>query len=173
MMEQPFNVVNDPRNAASTADLKEQFDLNTKICAKLNEIAKGTAQIKKIKTQIDDFLASLKDSATAKPFKDRGKEITDALDSIKNDLFNEKIQANEDDLRFPIELEEKLATLNAMLQSSDTKPTASMYTVYNSLAALIDIQLKKIKDIVDTKVPAFNTMAEKVQKKAIDARPED
>ncbi len=169
VMEQPFTVIRDPRNPASVADLKDQFDLNTKICKKLNDLSKGTAQVKKIKTQINDFLATLTDSIKAKPFKDIGKSIIDSMDAVKNELFNEKIQANEDNLRFPLKLEEKLATMNGELQASDTKPTASMYAVYNSLSVQIDAQLQKLKDILDTKIPEFNTMARGIQKQAIDA----
>ncbi len=168
IMEQSFNIVNDPRNPATLADLKEQFDLNAKICIKLNEIAKGTAQVKKIKTQINDFIGAFDDSVKAKPFKDSGKQITDSLDAVKNELFNEKIRANEDNLRFPLKLEEKLATMNGLLQASDTKPTAGMYAVYNSLSSQIDIQLARLKNIIDNKLAAFNTMAKEVQRVAID-----
>jgi hypothetical protein len=168
-MEQPFTVITDPRNPATVSDLKEQFDLNKKICDKLNELSKGTAQIKQVTQQVNDFMATLTDSATAKPFKEKAKFLTDTLDAMKNELFNEKIQANEDNLRFPLKLEEKLATMNYLLQASDTRPTAAMYVVYNSLSAQIDAQLQKLKNIIDTKIPEFNNMAAGLQKKAIDA----
>ena len=168
VMEQPFTIITDPRNPATVADLKEQFDLNAKICKKLNELSRGTAQIKKVTAGINDFIETITDSATAKSFKEKGKAITDSLDSIKNELFNEKIQANEDNLRFPLKLEEKLATMNYLLQASDTKPTAGMYAVYNSLSAQIDAQLQKLQKLIDTKIPEFNNMAKAIQKQAID-----
>ncbi len=169
IMEQPFNIVADPRNPATVADLKEQFDLNAKICAKLNELNKSTAQIKKVKQQINEFNAAIGDSTKAKPFVAKGKQISDSLDAVKNELFNEKIQANEDNLRFPLKLEEKLATMNSLLQASDSKPTAGMYAVYNSLSKQIDFQLQKLKNIIDTQLPQFNSMAKGVQKEVIDA----
>ncbi len=159
VMEQPFTIITDPRNPSTIADLKEQFDLNATICKKLNELSKATGQIKKVTTQINDFLSTIMDSAVAKPFRAKGKAITDALDLVKNELFNEKIQANEDNLRFPLKLEEKLATMNYMLQTSDTKPTAGMYAVYHSLSSQIDTQLQKLKNILDTQVSGFNAMA--------------
>jgi photosystem II stability/assembly factor-like uncharacterized protein len=173
IMEQPFTVIPDPRNTATVAELKEQFDLNAKICKKLNELAKGAAQIKKVKGQITDFLASITDSVKAKPFKESGKALMDSLEAIKNELYNEKIQANEDNLRFPLKLEEKLATMNAMLQGSDSKPTAGMYAVYNSLSGQIDTQLQKLKQMLDSKLPAFNASAKEIQKQAIDAEVKD
>lgn len=168
IMEQSFNVITDPRNPATVADLKEQFDLNAKICKKLNEIAKANAQIKQVSVQINSFIATITDSATAKPFKEKGKAIIDSIEAVKNELFNEKIQSDEDNLRFALKLEEKIATMNYQLQAADTKPTASMYTVYNSLSAQIDAQLSKLKNILDTKVPEFNKMAGAVQKPPLD-----
>ena len=166
--EQSFTVVPDPRNPATAEDLKAQFDLNAQICRKLSELSKGTALIKKVTQQIDEFLATFTDSTTAKPYKEKGKSIKDSLLAVKNELFNEKIQADEDNLRFPLKLEEKLATLNYLLQSSDTRPTASMHAVYASLAGQIDAQLKKLHAIVETRVPEFNKMAVDVRKPVID-----
>lgn len=139
-----------------------------KICSKLNELSKGTAQIKKVTAQINGFLATITDSITAKLFREKAKVITDSLEAVKDELFNEKIQANEDNLRFPLKLEEKLASMNYLMQASDTRPTASMHTVYNSLSSQIDVQLQKLKIIIDTKVPEFNPMAKAIQKQVID-----
>jgi photosystem II stability/assembly factor-like uncharacterized protein len=166
--EQSFNVITDPRNPATIADLKEQFDLNTSICKKLNEIAKGNAQIKQVKEQLNHFIAAITDSLSAKPFKEKAKSVIDSMEAVKNELFNEKIQADEDNLRFPLKLEEKIATLNYQLQASDTKPTASMYAVFNSLSARIDIQLQKLKNILNSQVPEFNKMAGGFQKPPLD-----
>ena len=138
-----------------------------------NEIAKANAQIKQVTKQINDFIASIKDSVTAKPFKEKGKLIVDSLTSIKNELFNEKIQANEDNLRFPLKLEEKLASMLYLLQASDTKPTASMYEVYKNLSMLVDIQIQRLKKLLDTKVPEFNSLAAGVQKSVIDMNVKD
>ena len=168
--EQLFRIIADPRNSATVADLKEQFDLNMSICKKLNEIAKGNAQIKQVTAQINHFMASITDSVSVRSFREKVKGITDSLDAIKNELFNEKIQADEDNLRFPLELEEKIATLNYEVQNSDTKPTASMYTVYSSLSSQIDIQLLRLKNILDMKVPELNKFAISLQKPILDTQ---
>jgi photosystem II stability/assembly factor-like uncharacterized protein len=170
IMEQPFTVITDPRNPATVADLKEQFELNANICKKLNDIAKANAQVKQVTGQINAFTATITDSAAAKPFKEKGKMIIDSMNAVKNELFDVKILSDEDNLRFPVKLEEKIATLNYELQSADAKPTASMYTVYNSLSTQIDAQLVKLKNILDNYVPEFNKIATGVQKPPLDAK---
>ena len=167
--EQTFQVIPDPRNSATVADLKEQFELNAAICKKLNAIANGTAQIKQVTEQVNHFIATLTDSVAAKPFKEKGKALIDSMNAVKNELFNEKIQADEDNLRFPLKLEEKIATLNYQLQQSDKRPTAAMHAVYTDLSRQIDAQLQKLKALLDTQVPAFNKLSGTVQKPPLDA----
>ncbi|HRH60125.1 MAG TPA: hypothetical protein PL045_06115, partial [Chitinophagaceae bacterium] len=166
--EQSFTIIRDPRNPATVADLQEQFDLNAKNCAKLNELSKATALIKQITEQINDYLPTITDSAKAKTLRTKGQAIIDSLTAIRDALFNNKILANEDNLRFPLRLEEKLATMNYQLQASDNKPTAGMYKVYNSLSTQIDAQLAKLKNIVDTKVAEFNTLSSEIKKPVVD-----
>ena len=173
MQMQSFNILNDPRNTFTTADLKEQFDLAIKIHNKLNEVAKRTKQIHSVQDQLNAFVNAIEDSAEAKPFKNLSKPIIDSLTAVEDALHNNKIKAGEDDLRYPMRLEEKLGALNGSVIGSDSKPTASMIELYNSLAARIDIQLKKLNAIIDTKIPAFNEAAKARQKGAIDIKVKD
>jgi photosystem II stability/assembly factor-like uncharacterized protein len=165
--EQPFTILRDPRNAATIADLQEQFDLNLNICKKLNQLSAGTAQIKQITRQVNDFLGSITDSAIAQTLKQEGGQLIKDITAIKDELFNEKIQANEDNLRFPLKLEEKLATMNYLLQLADSKPTKGMYKVYNDLTQKIDLQLQHLQSIISTRIPAFNNKAKSIQRNTI------
>jgi hypothetical protein len=167
---QPFNILNDPRNNFTIADLKEQFDLGIKIHNKLNEVAKRTKQIGLVRDQLNAFVNAIEDSTEAKPFKNSSKLIIDSLTSVEDALHNSKIKAGEDDLRFPMRLEEKLGALNGSVLGSDSKPTASMTESYSSLAARIDVQLQKLNVIIDTQIPPFNEAAKSRQKGAIDTK---
>ena len=167
---QQFTILNDPRNNFNNADLKEQFDLAIKIHNKLNEVGKRTKQIGQVRDQLNAFVSAIEDSAEAKPFKNSSKPIIDSLTAVEDALHNSKIKAGEDDLRFPMRLEEKLGALNGSLLSSDSKPTASMKESYASLAARIEVQIQKLNVIIDTQIPAFNEAAKARQKGAIDTK---
>jgi photosystem II stability/assembly factor-like uncharacterized protein len=170
---QNFNIIEDPRNKFTTADLKEQFDLAIKVHNKLNETGKATKQIRSIRDQLNAFVNAIEDSAEAKPFKTSSKPIIDSLTAIEDALYNNKIKAGEDDLRFPMRLEEKLTAVNAAINAVDAKPTASMFTSFNSLSERIDVQLQKLKAIVEKQIPSFNEEAKAKQKPAIDVKVKD
>ncbi|MGP8216698.1 MAG: glycosyl hydrolase, partial [Bacteroidia bacterium] len=168
VMQQSFNIVEDPRLHFTSADLQEQFTLSMKIHAKLNEVGKATKKIRSITGQINDFLASFTDSVAAKPYKTAAKSIIDSLAALENTLHNSKIKAGEDALRYPFKLEEKLSAINSVVQAADGMPTESEVAVYNDLSQKIDIQLARLKTIIDQKVVPFNQMATGKKKDVID-----
>ena len=167
---QTFNILNDPRNSFTVADLKEQFDLGIKVHNKINEVSKATKQIRSVRDQLNAFVDVIEDSAEAKPYKTLSKPIIDSLTAVEDLLHNSKIKAGEDDLRYPMRLEEKLGAVNASIIGTDTKPTASMFESFNSLATRIDVQLQKLKLIIDKQIPAFNEAAKARQKAVIDVK---
>ncbi len=173
MQMQNFVVLNDPRSSFTTADLNEQHNLAIKVHNKMNELGKATKQIRNLRDQLNGFVGAIEDSAEAKPFKNLSKPIIDSLSAIDDSLHNSKIKAGEDDLRFPMRLEEKLTALNGTIIGEDAKPTNAMIDSYNSLAARVDRQLLKLKVIVDKQIPAFNDAAKARQKAAIDIKVKD
>jgi fumarate hydratase class II len=85
-------------------------------------------------------------------------------------LYQPKAKAVQDVLAFPIMLNDKLAGVGSSVASADVKPTASSYTAYNDLVARIDVQLAKLKKILDTQIPAFNTKVEELKIPAVNLK---
>jgi photosystem II stability/assembly factor-like uncharacterized protein len=139
--EQSFVIAKDPRSSTTQADFQEQFELNAAIVKELNKIAKAKQTITQITEQINRFNATFTDSAKVKPFKTMGQSL--------------------------IDLEEKIATMNYQMQASDTRPTASMHAVYESLSQQIDAQIEKLNTLLAKEIPAFNKAAEIYQGKAL------
>jgi photosystem II stability/assembly factor-like uncharacterized protein len=164
---QNFTVLKDPRNAFTIADLQEQFDLAILVHNKMNEIGKATKQIRVVRDQLNNFVGSIEDSVEAKPFKILSKRIIDSLTIVEDSLHNSKIKAGEDDLRFPMRLEEKLTALNGAIIGGDAKPTNGQIDAYHSLAGRIDTALQKLKSIIEKQIPPFNEAAKARQKAAI------
>jgi photosystem II stability/assembly factor-like uncharacterized protein len=167
---QDFKIVIDPRNTATTADLQEQYDLAMKIHAKQLEIYTILTQLRSVRNQVNAFMGSFEDSTQGMPYKVLAKYITDTATVIESRLYNQKIKANEDDLRYPVVLGEKLSGLKNAVMSADAKPTASMYASLNSLNERINVWLNKWKDLLKTKVAEFNQKAGSVRKDVIDVK---
>jgi hypothetical protein len=165
-----FNIIPDPRNPFTVADLKEQFDLGIKVHNKLDSVGKATKQIRSVKDQISALLAATEDSADVRALRALAQPITDSLTAIENALYNNKIKSGEDNLRFPMRLEEKLCSYNAGLLGADSKPTAAMYDTYAALSGRIDVQLQKLKAVLDTSLPKLNDLIRSKGKAVIDTK---
>ena len=157
--EQSFVIKKDPRNPSTQAELQAQFDLNVKICAKLNEISSATKTIRNLRTQIATYLENEADVSKRATFEAAAKPIVDSLTAIEEGLVNPKILAYEDNLKFPIMLEEKLAGLNYFLQMADMGPTKSMNAKYDDLNARIEVYLKAYRNMVPTEINKLNAIA--------------
>ena len=157
----------DPRVTASDADLKEQFDLHQKVNKKVNEAHIAINQLRKIRTQINGYMATVKDTVAVNQMKKMTKSTLENLDKIESSLMQPKAKAPQDVLAYPIQLNDKMAGLGSNVSSSESKPTRNAYVVYEDLAIKIDAEIKKIKDIVDNDVKEFNAFVMKQQIPAI------
>jgi photosystem II stability/assembly factor-like uncharacterized protein len=165
--EQPIEIKKDPRLAITAAEYKEQFDLLQKINSKLSETHKGINQLRQIRTQIEGYTKSVKDPKAAEKFKKAAKPMLDELEKLESTLMQPKSKAPQDALAYPIQLNDKMAGVASVVSSADTKPTKSSYEAYNDLAKQIDSALDKLKEMVNTQVPAFNRMVTEQQIPAI------
>ncbi len=156
--EQTFQILKDPRKKETDADYKESFDFIQKVNNSVTDAHKAINQIRKIRPQINGYIESLKDTTLAAKLKKEAKPINTELDEIEAQLMQPKAKAPQDVLAFPVMLNDKMAGVGSGVAQSDTKPTANSYVVYNDLKSRIEVQLNKLKDIIDKKVPAFNKL---------------
>jgi photosystem II stability/assembly factor-like uncharacterized protein len=157
----------DPRVTVSEADLKEQFDLHQKVNKKVDDAHVAINQIRKIRTQINGYIETVKDTIVVNQMKKMTKLTLENLEKVEATLMQPKAKAPQDVLAFPIQLNDKMAGLGSNISSSESKPTRNAYLVYEDLAAKIDIEIKKLKDIINKDVKEFNAFVFKQQIPAI------
>jgi len=150
-----FAVKADPRLATTQEDFQKQFDLMSKITAKLTETHDAVLEIRDVRKQFEDLSARLK-TPEQKDLKDKATEISKNLTAIEEELNQTKIKSGQDALNFPIKLNNKLAALASAVDSSDSAPTRQSYDVYNDLSAKIDAQLTRLAAIRSNDIAAFN-----------------
>ena len=150
---QPFEIRKDPRMGGTIPDLQKQFDLSLQLRDKITQTNDAVIQIRDIRKQIDDLVAR---AATEKAVVEAGKKLSKDLTAIEEDLYQTKNQSDQDPLNFPIKLNNKLAALLGVVQSSDTAPTAQSNQVYEDLATKVNGHLRRLSGFINQDVPAFN-----------------
>jgi kynureninase len=103
-------------------------------------------------------LESEKSGEKSSAVLEKAKSLSAELTAVEENLYQTKNRASEDPLNFPVRLNNKLAALLTAVSQADAQPTASQAQVYEDLATGVNAQIKKLKDVMSTSVPALNKM---------------
>jgi hypothetical protein len=168
--EQSFTILKDPRLTTTQQEFDEQFALLMKINKKLSETHQAINSINKSVNQINAYLSNVTDTAVASSLKKSVQPALDSLLTIASQLYQPKAKAPQDILAHPLMLNDKLAGVGSSVASSDSRPTAASYTAFNDLSARIDVQLAKMKKILEQDIPAFNKKVEELKIPAVNLK---
>ena len=122
-------------------DLKEQFDLASKIRNKTSLANETVIKIREIKSKLSDAKNKIPSSTHKNFVAPFLKEIS----AIEADLYQVKNQSGQDPLNFPIKLNNRLASLRRSVENGDAKPTDGAYLVFNELSQELEQHLGKLE----------------------------
>ena len=168
----PFVLKKDPRVAASQEELQAQFDFLIRIRDRVSAANDAVRRIREIKEQVKvaaDRARQLP-GATARAAGRAGAageagesdvvrladSLTARLSAIESEIYQVRNRSNQDPLNYPIRLNNKLAALTGVVASADARPTDQSLRVFDELSAALEVQLGRLKAVVETDVPAFN-----------------
>ncbi|HEX5385908.1 MAG TPA: glycosyl hydrolase [Gemmatimonadales bacterium] len=150
-----FAVLKDPRTSATPADLAEQYALLIKIRDRTSAANEAVRNIRRVRAALEDrehraptgSAAGL--ARVARPFVAR-------LDTIEAALYQVKNRSSQDPLNYPIRLNNEIAALAGVVASTEAKPTAQSYAVFEKLSAELDGWLARFTAELNRGVPAVN-----------------
>jgi hypothetical protein len=125
----------------TSADIREQFELASKIN---KEVSRANEAVIKIRDYKKKIAAQKKVGADL-------KKIVDELSVIEETIYQVKNQSNQDPLNFPIRLNNKLASLQRTVESGEARPTDDSYKVFNELKAELDAQITALDKVIANK----------------------
>ena len=154
-LQQSFNVLKDSRLTHVTdSDIQKEFDLALKVRDRSSDANQGVIDIRACTAQIDDRVTAAKNPAIS----NAAARLDNSLAQVENELYQTKLQADEDPLNFPIKLNDKIAGLHSVIESVDSRPTDQTYEVFDELSNKLDVQLSSLAKIVSKDVGHFNRL---------------
>jgi photosystem II stability/assembly factor-like uncharacterized protein len=158
----PFVIKADPNYKMTEADYDAQVGFLLEIRDKFSEVQNGIKNIRSVRTQITDFTAKL-DTVTHKELKAQGDSINKQLTAIEEALYQTKSKSFQDVLNFPIRINDKLAGLYGVAASGQNPPSKQARETLADLGSQADVQLAKLKKILDIDLKAYNKMINEKQ----------
>ncbi len=166
-----FAVRGDPRLKTTPAEYQQQFDLLMKIRDRVSAANDAVRRIREVRDQIDGAATRARGGGLP---GDAGKRIAQQADSIKGRLaaveqaiYQVQNRSSQDPLNYPIRLNNKIAALAGVVASADAAPTAQSVQVFDELSAALQVQLDRLKAVLDADVPAFNRLVKESDVPAI------
>src|SRR5437762_2145931 len=98
-------------------------------------------------------------------------ELEQTLSAIETEIYQVKLQSSQDPLNYPIKLNNKIAALQGVVESAETKPTEQTYAVFRTLSTRLDEQLAKLDRAVKTTLPDVNQQLQRQNLEPLKAEP--
>jgi len=157
--EQAFDIGLDPRleGRVALSDLQERFDLAIQARDRVSEANQAVIDIREIKDQVMNRL----ELTDEQEVEESGENVNTKLSGVESEIYQVKNQSNQDPLNFPIKLNNKLAALMGIVESSEAPPTDQTYTVFNELSANLGEQLRAMGVIIQTDLAELNELLQK------------
>ncbi|MEO7134147.1 MAG: glycosyl hydrolase, partial [Vicinamibacterales bacterium] len=139
----------------SAADLAEQFKLSAEIRDKVTEANAAVVQIRSIRDQVTKALEKVPQKKKAE-IQAIADSVLKPIAMVEEGVYNTKLRSGQDPLNFPIRLNNKIAALQGVVESSDNKPTDQTYTVFKELSAKLDAEMQKLQQSLKADLPRLN-----------------
>jgi hypothetical protein len=164
-LTQPLTVRRHPLRSATDADLKEQFDLALQIRDKVSEANNAVIQIRRIRDE-----AAKRVAASADPgLKAAADRLATGLTTVEEAIYQTKNQSGQDPLNFPIRINNRIASLNRVVNSGDGKPIGAAYDIFKDVTAELKVQTDRLQGVLAKDLAALNAELKRLGQAAIAA----
>ena len=148
-----FAVIWNPQLTSVTAgDLQAQFDLAMKIRNKTSEAHEAVIDIRAMKTQVTERLSGVKDARIEKT----AAAFVATISAVEEELYQVRNRSPKDPLNYPVKLNNRIAALQGVVESSEARPTDQSYTVFALLSDELAAAMAKLAAAMNVELPALN-----------------
>ncbi|HEV7706456.1 MAG TPA: glycosyl hydrolase [Gemmatimonadaceae bacterium] len=141
---QTFVLRADPRSNATQLDLVKQFALLEHIGDTISAANNAVRIIRNVKTQLQ-MRDTLLTGDQARDYRALASSLADSLSRVEESIYQVRTHASEDPLNYPIQINDKLAELQAYVDIGNTRPTLQDYEVYHELTSRLAAQLSDLR----------------------------
>jgi photosystem II stability/assembly factor-like uncharacterized protein len=148
----------DPRVKVSQADLEQQLALLLQIRDELNLVNDTVNQIQDVRSQLTNLKRRLPDNENAKLISTSADDLDHKLLSLRDNLINLTISANEDSLAYAPQLDAKFAYLAMDVRTADSAPTESEQQQFVKLKQKSDELQARWSELQQSDIAAFQKL---------------
>ena len=166
---QPAEIRLDPRAGnIARSDLEKRFALASAIHDDVSRANGAILLIRGVRAQLADRAAAAKDDQVAAA----ARALDTKIAAIEARIYQVQNRSEQDPLNYPIMLNDKLAALGSIVESSLGAPTDQAYTVHADLKRRLDSEIAALDAALASDLPALNRLLATVRLQPVERRPE-
>ncbi|WP_228713721.1 hypothetical protein [Arundinibacter roseus] len=156
--EVSFQILSDPRIDASPEAYQEQQLTLTEVENKVKEIHESILNMRKVKRQIDELTALVKDKAELKPVVEMGKSLSGKIKTWEEKLVQNKSEANDDVINFQNRLSADYIFVRGELDTNTPGVTNGQKERIAELNKEWSVLQTEMKTLLSQDVTTFNAL---------------
>ena len=137
----------------TVADMQAQYAFGKRVRDKATEANRSVIAIRNVKVQLADRQKKAADDAALKA---TGATLTANASVVEDSVYQVRNQSGQDPLNFPIRVNNRLATLLAMAERGDGRPTTNMPEIFGILNTELGRYTTRLTRIWATDLVAVN-----------------
>ncbi len=158
----PFQVLADPRLDVTTADLAAQYAATIRARDMVTETHTAIRTIRLARNQLADAAERVRQGGYDETFTTQvasdADSITARLTEVEEELIQTRNESGQDPLNFPPMLDNQIVYLYGHVNAAYGRPTEGTLERAADLRIELDVQLVRLRDLMDTDVASFNRL---------------
>ena len=155
---QSFDVLADPMQDLTPADYEEQQTYLADIYAYTDEMHVSVNRMNAVKDQVSWFMTFAKEREEGTPIVTAGEALIEKIDEWKTHIIQEKQKTFQDVINFPNKLNAQFIYTMSSVDGVEPPLTEGERVRFEDLVAEWMALRAEMQEILDTDVPAFNTL---------------
>ena len=160
---QSFQLLKDPRVAASQQDFDEQLAASLQVRDRLSEVTDAILDLRSIRDQAQEWAKRAEGSPAAETVTAAADGLKEKLTAIENELMQTGYRGERDRLHIQVKLNRKLAELMNVISAADFKPPKQIYDVFTDITGRIEPHLQSLQQVKDKDLEEFINLLHEIE----------
>ncbi len=160
---QSFQLLKDPRVAASQQDFDEQLAAALQVRDRLSEVTDAILDLRSIRDQAQEWAKRAEGSPAAETVIAAADGLKEKLTAIENELMQTGYRGERDRLHIQVKLNRKLAELMNVISAADFKPPKQIYDVFTDITGRIEPHLQSLQQVKDKDLEEFINLLHEIE----------
>ena len=156
-----FEVKTDPRWDTSDSDLRQTFELATRISAMITRFQTAIKNMRSIRGQITEISDLAARNGFSPEIKNSADEICGRLSEVEDALINNNIKSGQDSIGMERRLSNRMGRLYQIVRDHDAAPTGGMKERLDDLEKTYDRYMGQYNELLGKDLEQFNKLLKK------------